>query len=72
MIGGLLALPLVAVLERGLKQGLWSVAQFNGGEKLVDFTLPSSAFLRDNPSFLDPGFRDLEAYRTVGPGRPRP
>lgn len=56
------------ILERGLLTGKWSIVQFNKNTK--DPVLPSREFLENNPKFLTPTFRDLEAYSTAGHWRP--
>lgn len=50
------------ILERGLRGGLWSIADFNA--KAVSLVLPSREFLEDHPEFLDVNFRDMKAYNS--------
>jgi hypothetical protein len=52
------------ILERGLAGGLWSINQFNRTAR--EPTLPSREFLEEHPEFLDPAFRDMDAYRKSG------
>jgi len=59
---------LIKILERGLLTGKWSIVQFNKNAK--DPVLPSRKFLEQNPQFLTPTFRDLEAYSDAGHWRP--
>jgi hypothetical protein len=57
-------LELRDILERGLASGLWSINQFNRTAR--EPTLPSKEFLEEHPQFLDPGFRDMDAYQRSG------
>jgi predicted NUDIX family NTP pyrophosphohydrolase len=57
-------LELKEILERGLLTGLWSINQFNKTAR--EPTLPSREFLEEHPQFLDPAFRDMDAYRKSG------
>lgn len=52
------------ILERGLATGKWSVVEFN--KKSKEPVMPSREFLEANPQFLDPTFRDLETFRSMG------
>jgi len=52
------------ILERGLVGGLWSINQFNKTARQL--TLPGREFLEEHPEFLDPAFRDMDAYRKSG------
>ena len=49
------------VLETGLREGLWSVTDFNGPSPAPP-VLPSLGFLEQYPQFRDRHFRDLAAY----------
>ena len=50
-----------SVLETGLREGLWSVTDFNGPSPAPP-VLPSLGFLEEYPQFRDRFFRDLAAY----------
>ena len=52
------------ILERGLATGKWSVVEFNKKAKAP--VLPSKEFLEANPQFLDPTFRALKTFRSMG------
>ncbi len=53
------------IMQCGLLNGYWSVAQFNREVPLnANFTLPTWDFLDAHPRFADMHFRDLEAYRS--------
>ncbi|MEB3360685.1 MAG: hypothetical protein VKI42_01020 [Synechococcaceae cyanobacterium] len=56
------------ILEQGLKDGLWSIDQFNKTSAKGAPVLPRPGFLTEHPQFFDKGFRDLEAFRS-GVGR---
>lgn len=57
------------VLETGLREGLWSVSDFNRSPSPAPPVLPSLGFLEKYPQFRDRHFRDLAAYarRPQGP-----
>lgn len=52
------------ILERGLVTGKWSIVEFN--KRSTNPVLPSRDFLEANPQFLDPTFRDLETFKSMG------
>jgi|DEB0MinimDraft_3_1074331.scaffolds.fasta_scaffold213829_1 hypothetical protein len=52
------------ILERGLVTGKWSIVEFN--KRSINPVLPSREFLEANPQFLDPTFRDLETFKSMG------
>jgi hypothetical protein len=52
------------ILQRGLVSGLWSISQFNKTARVP--TLPTKEFLEEHPAFLDPDFRDMDAFKKFG------